>query len=217
MLETELFRFLENTADAVFSVDRQGLIRSWNHSAEKLFGYPAHEVLDKPCGPLFQGRGPLGALICGETCTVRECVLARREVANYDMEVKKRSGHRVWINVSILLYHDDRTGRKLVIHLVRDVSRRKKMEHLARRVVELSQQISVLPQQNGPLPPVPPLSEQEKRILRLLAEGKGPGPAAEELGITIRTLRNHLHHANQKLRTHSRLEAVVHATRRGLI
>ena len=115
MLETELFRFLENTADAVFSVDRQGLIRSWNHSAEKLFGYPAHEVLDKPCGPLFQGRGPLGALICGETCTVRECVLARREVANYDMEVKKRSGHRVWINVSILLYHDDRTGRKLVI------------------------------------------------------------------------------------------------------
>ncbi|MEO7963967.1 MAG: LuxR C-terminal-related transcriptional regulator [Gemmatimonadaceae bacterium] len=31
------------------------------------------------------------------------------------------------------------------------------------------------------------------------------------------TLRNHLRHIKQKLRTHNRLEAVTHAQRRGLI
>lgn len=31
------------------------------------------------------------------------------------------------------------------------------------------------------------------------------------------TLRNHLHHINRKLHTHTRLEAVTHAQRRGLI
>lgn len=40
---------------------------------------------------------------------------------------------------------------------------------------------------------------------------------ASELGISSQTLRNHLYHVNQKLGTHNRLEAVVHAVRRGLI
>ena len=37
------------------------------------------------------------------------------------------------------------------------------------------------------------------------------------LGITAQTLRNHLHHINQKLRTHNRLEAVMNAIQRKLI
>jgi DNA-binding CsgD family transcriptional regulator len=54
-------------------------------------------------------------------------------------------------------------------------------------------------------------------VLRLLAKGKRPDEVARELRITPRTLRNHISHANRKLRTRNRLEAVVHATRRGLI
>jgi DNA-binding CsgD family transcriptional regulator len=37
------------------------------------------------------------------------------------------------------------------------------------------------------------------------------------MGISSQTLRNHLYHVNRKLGTHNRLEAVVHAVRRGLI
>jgi Fe-S cluster assembly scaffold protein SufB len=40
---------------------------------------------------------------------------------------------------------------------------------------------------------------------------------AKALGISSQTLRNHLHHINQKLRTHNRLEAVMHALHRRLI
>ena len=40
MLETELFAFLERTADAAFVVTEQGEICSWNKSAQRLFGYP---------------------------------------------------------------------------------------------------------------------------------------------------------------------------------
>ena len=38
MLEQELFAFLERTSDAAFAVTEQGEIRSWNRSAERLFG-----------------------------------------------------------------------------------------------------------------------------------------------------------------------------------
>jgi DNA-binding CsgD family transcriptional regulator len=65
--------------------------------------------------------------------------------------------------------------------------------------------------------PVNPLSEQEHRVLHRFSEGKSPADIVCELDISPQTLRNHLHHINQKLGTHNRLEAVTHAMRRKLI
>ena len=217
MLERELFEILEGTADAAFAVDEQGLICSWNRAAEKMFGHTAAEVTDKPCAPLFQGCDPLGTHICTEHCTVLECAVERREIPDFDMEVVNRSGQRVWVNVSILALHDRRTGRRLVVHLARDIGKRKTRDDLAQQLANIARQISSLPEDSGSLAPVTPLTEQEQKVLRLLAEGKAPEVIARELHITPHTLRNHLHHANLKLHTRNRLEAVVQATRRGLI
>ncbi|TAM84661.1 MAG: PAS domain S-box protein [Acidobacteria bacterium] len=217
MLERELFAILEGTADGAFAVDEHGLVRSWNRAAEKLFGYKQSEVLDKPCADLFQGKGSLGNQVCVEPCSVIECAINHREVSNYDMEVQTRSGKGIWVNVSILAFHDQRTHRHLVVHLTRDVTARKKSEKLSQKLMNVAREISALPDDSEGLPPVSPLTEQERRVLELLAKGKSPSQVARELGITPRTLRNHLHHANQKLHTRNRLEAVMQAARRGLI
>lgn len=39
----------------------------------------------------------------------------------------------------------------------------------------------------------------------------------KDMEITLQTLRDHLHHINQKLHTHNRLEAVTHAIQRKLV
>ena len=217
MLERELFSLLEGTADAAFTVDQQGMICSWNHAAEKLFGYASTEVLDKRCSDLFRGRGALGTSICADECEVRECVAAHREVPNYDMEVRARSGNRVWVNVSILVFQDDRTSRRLIVHLARDIAQRKKSEELTHNFLLAARQLAAHSEDPARPAPATPLTEQEQRILRLLAEGKSPKDVAKQLEITARTLRNHIHHVNRKLRTKNRLEAVMHAIRRGLI
>jgi PAS domain S-box-containing protein len=217
MLERELFTLLESTADAAFSVDELGMIRSWNHAAEKLFGYPSAKVLDHPCAALFQGRGPLGNAVCSEDCSVLGCAHAKREVSNYDLEVKANGGQRLWVNVSILVFFDDRTKRRLVVHLARDITRRRKKDELAQMVLGAAQQLAVLSEDHGPSPPVSPLTEQERRVLSLLAEGKGPADVARALQITARTLRNHINNAGRKLGTRSRLETVIHASRQKLI
>jgi PAS domain S-box-containing protein len=217
MLARELFAILEGTADGAFSVDEQGFICSWNRAAEKLFGYKKSEVLDKPCAHLLQGQDNLGTKICTESCNVIECTVGHREVSNYDMEVETRPGKKLWVNVSILAFHDERTHRHLVVHLARDVTARKKTEKLAEKLVSVAREISSLPDDADGLPPASPLTEQERRVLELLAKGKAPAQVARDLGITPRTIRNHLHHANQKLHTRNRLEAVMQATRRGLI
>jgi len=65
--------------------------------------------------------------------------------------------------------------------------------------------------------PVMPLSDQEHRVLRSFSEGQRPSDIVHDLNISPQTLRNHLHHINQKLGTHNRLAAVIHAIRRQLI
>ena len=217
MLESELFTMLERTADAAFAISEDGEIHSWNKAAERLFGFPADEVRNKTCFEVLQGTDSLGTRVCHEGCSVMECAGKQVEIPNFDMSEKTRSGQRIWINMSVIIFDNPRTGRRLLVHLARDISEQKKTEQLVHKVLDLSQQLSQLGESSGRTAPVSDLSEQEKHILCRFAEGKSSANIAKSLDISPQTLRNHLHHINQKLRTHNRLEAVMHAIHRKLI
>ena len=133
------------------------------------------------------------------------------------METRSQAGKKLWVNVSILIFHDERTGRDIVVHMARDISARKQREDLTGQLVQMAKDVAALSEDAGGSAPVSPLTARERQVLRLLASGKSPTRAAQELKITPRTLRNHLHHANQKLNTTNRLEAVMQASRRKLI
>src|SRR6185312_58054 len=199
MLESELFALLEHTSDAAFVLSNEGSIQYWNKAAERLLGYSSKEVLHKTCYEVLQGTGPLGTQVCHDGCTVMDCAGKQTDIPNFDMSVRTRSGQRT------------------LIHLAHDITEQKTTEQLVRKVVDLSQQLGDIGASVGRPTPISPLSDQEKHILRLFAEGKDSPDVAKALGITLQTLRNHLHHINQKLRTHNRLEAVMNALQRKLI
>ncbi|HWR13890.1 MAG TPA: PAS domain S-box protein [Terriglobales bacterium] len=217
MLDTELFALFENTTDAAFAVNEEGKICSWNKAAEALFGFTANEALQNTCYKLLEGMGPLGTRVCHESCSVLECAGGKTSIPNFDLNVKSRSGERLWINMSTIVYDNPRTGRRLLVHLAHDITEQKKTEELVQKVREFSRQIEEQTPAPGRPAPVASLTDQEKQILRLFAEGKESDQIVATLGITRQTLRNHLHHINQKLRTHNRLEAVMHAIQRKLI
>jgi len=217
MLETELFAFLDRTSDAAFAVTEEGEICSWNKSAERIFGYPASEALNHTCFELLQGLGAMGTQVCMGECSIQHCASQQREIPDFDLQVRTRSGDRVWINVSTIVFDEFHRGRRLIVHLARDISRRKKSEELLAKLLELSQQLAASSGDTDGKAPIVPLSDQERRILRLFAKGRNSTEIARELDITLPTLRNHLHNINKKLRTHNRLEAVMHAIQRGLI
>jgi PAS domain S-box-containing protein len=217
MLEAELFAFLERTADAAFAVTREGQICSWNQAAERLFGYSSADVLNRACYEVLDGHGALGTQVCIGDCSVQQCAAQKLEIPDFDLEVKTGSGERLWVNVSTIVFEEPRRNRRLVVHLARDISRRRRSEELLAKMLEISKEMVAVADHNARAAPVSPLTEQEQRILRLFAKAKNSSEIARELGITLPTLRNHLHSINEKLRTHNRLEAVMHAMQRGLI
>jgi PAS domain S-box-containing protein len=217
MLDQELFDLFQGTADAAFAITDQGEICSWNKAAERLFGYNKAEAVGKSCRALLQARTILGVEIWGGNCSIRDCAARHVDIPNYDLEVKIRSGRRIWISVSTLIYESSRTHRRLIMHLAHDITEGKKNEELLRKMTRISRQLTNVPDVVGRLAPVSPLSEQEREILHLFSVGTNSMEIARKLGITLQTLRNHLHHINQKLHTHNRLEAVTHAMQRKLL
>lgn len=219
MLEPELFALLEQTADAAYTVTEAGEICSWNRAAERLFGYPADEVLRRNIDEVLEGSDSLGTTVLagGDEAATRRWDGTSAGIPNFDLQVRTRSRGRIWVNVSTIIFDNRRTGRRLFVRLAHDIDQRRRNEVLLNRLLEAAQQIVSLTHDASAHAPVERLSEQERRILKLFAEGSNSATIARTLSISAQTLRNHLHHINRKLHTHNRLEAVTHALQRGLL
>ncbi len=82
---------------------------------------------------------------------------------------------------------------------------------IARKVITLFQKTGKPEKFDGHLTP------QEGRLLKLLVEGYSYRGAADQLGISINTIRDHIRSIYDKLHVHSKSEAVSKALRHRLI
>jgi DNA-binding NarL/FixJ family response regulator len=64
--------------------------------------------------------------------------------------------------------------------------------------------------------PFPDLTERENEILELIAQGRSNGDIAGRLGITSKTVRNHVANVFNKLQVADRSQAIVRAREAGL-
>ena len=62
----------------------------------------------------------------------------------------------------------------------------------------------------------PELTEREREILALIAHGRSNEQIAEQLGVSIKTVRNHVSTIFSKLQVADRAQAVVRAREAGL-
>jgi len=68
-----------------------------------------------------------------------------------------------------------------------------------------------------PPPKVQPLTEQERNILTLVANGASNKDIAAQLGLSERTIKNYLSIIFQKLQVNNRTEAAIRAVQDGLV
>ncbi|HEX9889215.1 MAG TPA: response regulator transcription factor [Nitriliruptorales bacterium] len=75
----------------------------------------------------------------------------------------------------------------------------------------------LLPRMRSPRSSVGALSPRELEVLGLLAQGLSNRAIADQLVVSISTVRNHVQNVITKLGVHSKLEAVTTAMRQGII
>lgn len=219
MLEPELFALLERTADAAYTVSVDGRICSWNSAAARLFGHAPADVIGRDIDDVLDAKDTLGteALAGGADAAARHWDETAGGIPAFDLDVRTRQGDRLWVNVSTIVFDNPRTRRRLFVRLARNVDRRRRNEALLGQMLAAARHVVAINDEHSDQAPVEVLSARELTILTLFAEGGNSAAIARKLKISPQTLRNHLHRINRKLRTHTRLEAVTHAQRRGLI
>ncbi len=93
---------LERAGDGAFVIGADGRIVLWNRAAERILGYPAREVLGRPCCDVFVGMDDSGNRLCYRGCHIMTLVGLGEPVQSFDMRTRARGGRAVWVNISIL-------------------------------------------------------------------------------------------------------------------
>ena len=218
---SELFALLDSAGDAAFATDPAGQICFWSAEAERTLGVPASGAVGQPCAEVLRGHDEAGNDVCGPECGVRNAVRRGEAVPAFDVHAATSRRGRKWLNVSILAVPVAHGPSPLVVHLFREIDLRKRIEsatwdilvHVGHITGQAAERIL---EKAAPHPPVA-LTPRETSVLRLLAAGMSTRGAADRLGISPATLRNHTQRALKKLGCHARLAAVLAARRRGLI
>lgn len=85
-------------------------------------------------------------------------------------------------------------------------------------VISPEQLARLLPRlQRGSLARTHELTDRERQVLGLLAEGLPNAAIAEQLHVSVHTIRNHVANLSAKLGAHSKLEVLAIAVREGLL
>ncbi len=218
-----LFETFANAADGVLIINQDQDIIYWNQAAMEILGYNQTEVIGRPCYEILEGRDNQGRLVCREYCRVAMTVRKGRRATNYDSSVRTKSGDLRWINMSTFTLPANGThAASILVHMFRDVTKKKQNEQFINQVLAAAKELrngkvsqSVLPVQADEQDT--DLTDREREVLNLLAQGLSTNDIAQSLSISPATTRNHIRHILHKFQVHSRLEAVTYAFKYGLV
>jgi PAS domain S-box-containing protein len=217
-----LFQALANSADGAFVIDEDQRITYWNQAAQDVLGYAPDEVVGRACYEILGGRGDRGQTICRHNCYVAAIAATSSPVNSYDTRVRTKSGDLRWVNVSILTFRASDNSAPLVVHLFRDATQKRESEEFTQQVLDAARRMRAgdFSAPSSPVsvtPPAQDLTDREREVLSLLAQGLSTRDIAQTLSISPSTARNHIQNIFHKLNVHSRLEAVTFALEHGLV
>lgn len=132
--EEQLRLLLDNLQDyAVFTLDTQGRVASWNSGAERIIGYPAHNIIGKH----FSVFSPQEDLPSGKPWTLLETATKEDHLEEEGWWVRK-DGSRFWADLVVTALRDEEGRLAGYGGVVRDFSERRRSQEKLRLEEERS-------------------------------------------------------------------------------
>ncbi|MDO8532005.1 MAG: PAS domain S-box protein, partial [Dehalococcoidia bacterium] len=124
---------------AIITVDLEGRATAWNHAAERIFGWTAHEVIGKPLPMTPPEKAE-------EVKALRQQALRGETVTGYVGKRLRKDGSLVDVNVAVGPIHDQQGRVVGTIGVMTDISARKRAEaKLTRTTAQLNALIQSSP------------------------------------------------------------------------
>ncbi|HUP49466.1 MAG TPA: PAS domain S-box protein [Thermoanaerobaculia bacterium] len=129
----EIFQLLVSSVRdyAIFMLDPEGRIATWNSGAQRIKGYAPEEIIGRHFSTFYSEEDVRSGK------PERELVLAREQgsVEDEGWRVRK-DGSRFWANVVITAVHDRRGELRGFAKVTRDISERKRVEETERALLD---------------------------------------------------------------------------------
>lgn len=127
----ERFRLLvENVQDyAIFLLDGEGRVSSWNRGAERIKGYTASEIIDKHFSVFY----PAEDKRAGKPAILLQMAAARGSVHDEGWRIRK-DGSRFWAYVVITALRDEAGNLRGFAKVTRDMTRERTHEESLRKL-----------------------------------------------------------------------------------
>jgi PAS domain S-box-containing protein len=125
---------IEHSADAIITVDKDGIITSWNRGAERVLEWSADEIIDKPVETIIPddilGQQELACLDYG--------IQLRGYNEQYETERQTKSGKRVLVQLTETAIFDDNDELVIRSQILRDLTDIKLKEQQIQRSERLA-------------------------------------------------------------------------------
>ena len=122
LIRRQLAAIVSSSEDAIIGLDRQGLIRSWNPGAERLYGYTEKEAL---------GRDPAFVVepaVARDHAQILASVLDGQRVAPYEARHQRKDGSRIDVSLTVSPVSDGNGPVMGAAMIARDITERKRGE-----------------------------------------------------------------------------------------
>jgi DNA-binding CsgD family transcriptional regulator len=205
--------------------DSDNRIVCWNRLAAELFERTSEQVAGRNLQQVVDMKDIFGNRLSTGHSALHEIVREGEAPESFELDVRTASGQRLRVAVSIVVVLGPEPGRYELVYLLTPLRRRRRADEAIDRLLAQTN----LPGVTVPGAPLPTGAEQrgtskqphltrrQLEVLLLLAEGKRSGEIAEELNISVHTVRTHIQGILRTLGAANRLEAVSRALHERII
>lgn len=117
-----LAAIVQSSEDAIVSKDLNGIVTSWNPAAERIYGYPAQEIIGQSKALVMPPELP------EELPTILRKIRAGERIEHYDTVRLRKDGKRINLSITVSPIRDS-TGQIIgASTIARDITERKQLE-----------------------------------------------------------------------------------------
>jgi PAS domain S-box-containing protein len=129
--QRRLAAIIEFSEDAIASKDLNGIITSWNKSAERLFGYTAEEIIGQPVTLIIPPE------LHGDEPKILQKIRAGERLEHFETVRVHKNGQRINVSLTVSPIKDSKGNVVGAAKIVRDITRHKKLEEAALRLAAI--------------------------------------------------------------------------------